>query len=52
MTIQTNFSLKKFNTFGIEAKAKQFVAVQSVADLKTILKENQHSKKFVLDARY
>jgi UDP-N-acetylmuramate dehydrogenase len=48
MTIQTNFSLKKFNTFGIEAKAKQFVAVQSVADLKTILKENQHSKKFVL----
>jgi UDP-N-acetylmuramate dehydrogenase len=48
MTIQSNFSLKKHNTFGIEAKAKQFVAVHSVADLKTILKENQNHNKFIL----
>jgi UDP-N-acetylmuramate dehydrogenase len=48
MTIQTNFSLKKHNTFGIEAKAKQFVAVHSVTDLKTILKENQNHNKFIL----
>ena len=48
MTIKTNFSLKKYNTFGIEAKAKRFVAVNSVADLKTILKENKDSEKFIL----
>ncbi len=48
MKIQSNFSLKKYNTFGIEAKAKKFVAVHSITDLKTILKENQGSKKFVL----
>ncbi|SFB23178.1 UDP-N-acetylmuramate dehydrogenase [Flavobacterium swingsii] len=48
MTIIPNFSLKKHNTFGIEAKAKQFVAVHSVADLKTILQENSTEKKFVL----
>ena len=29
MEIQNNFSLKNYNTFGIEAKAKQFVAVQT-----------------------
>ena len=36
MQIEHNFSLKKYNTFGIEAKAKQFVAVQSIEELKTI----------------
>ena len=48
MEIESNFSLKKYNTFGIEAKAKQFVAVHSVQDLKTILQENQSQKKFIL----
>jgi UDP-N-acetylmuramate dehydrogenase len=48
MTITPNFSLKKYNTFGIEAKAKQFVAVHSVDDLKTVLQENSTEKKFVL----
>ncbi len=48
MEIQNNFSLKKYNTFGIEAKAKQFVAVHSIAELKTILKENKSQKKFIL----
>ncbi|MGL2966267.1 UDP-N-acetylmuramate dehydrogenase [Flavobacterium sp. XGLA_31] len=48
MTIQNNFSLKKYNTFGIEAKARQFVAVHSTAELKTVLQENQHEKKFIL----
>jgi UDP-N-acetylmuramate dehydrogenase len=32
MEIQTNFS-QNYNTFGIEAKAKQFVAVHSTAEL-------------------
>ena len=48
MHIQSNFSLKNYNTFGIEAKAKQFVAVHSVAELKTILEENKNQKKFIL----
>ena len=48
MQIQNNFSLKKYNTFGIEAKAKQFVAVQSVDELKTVLIEHKLETKFVL----
>jgi UDP-N-acetylmuramate dehydrogenase len=48
MEIQHNFSLKKYNTFGIEAKAKQFVAVQSQEDLKSILAANQSQQKFIL----
>ena len=48
MEIQTNFSLKNYNTFGIEAKAKQFVAVHKVAELKLILEENKSEKKFIL----
>jgi UDP-N-acetylmuramate dehydrogenase len=48
MNIKDNFSLKKYNTFGIEAKAKQFVAIQTVADLKTVLKEHKSEPKFIL----
>jgi UDP-N-acetylmuramate dehydrogenase len=48
MNIIPNFSLKKFNTFGIEAKAKQFVAVDSIEDLKSILIKNKSNKKFIL----
>ncbi|MCG9793047.1 UDP-N-acetylmuramate dehydrogenase [Flavobacterium algicola] len=48
MELQSNFSLKSFNTFGIEAQAKQFIAVHSVAELKTVLLENKTNKKFIL----
>ena len=48
MHIQNDFSLKKYNTFGIEAKAKEFVAVHSVDELKTVLIENKSKSKFVL----
>lgn len=48
MNIQPNFSLKQYNTFGIEAKARQFVAVHSVNELKTILREYQSEPKFIL----
>jgi UDP-N-acetylmuramate dehydrogenase len=48
MEILNNFSLKNYNTFGIEAKAKQFVDVHSVEELKTILKQNPTEKKFIL----
>jgi UDP-N-acetylmuramate dehydrogenase len=48
MNILNNFSLKKYNTFGIEAKAKQFVAVKTIEELKTIVKENLAKPKFIL----
>lgn len=48
MEIQHNFSLKNHNTFGIDAKAKEFVAVHSVSDLKEVLEQNTAKKKFVL----
>ena len=48
MEILTDFSLKNYNTFGIEAKATQFVAVHDIADLKTVLEQNKSQKKFIL----
>ncbi len=48
MKLHSNFSLKKYNTFGIEAKAKQFISVHSVDELKTVLAENPTEKKFIL----
>ena len=48
MEIQHHFSLKNHNTFGIEAKAKQFIAVHSTEELKDILDQNKPQKKFIL----
>lgn len=48
MNIIQNQSLKKYNTFGIEAKAKEFVAIENTNELATILKTNQHKKLFIL----
>ena len=48
MEIQNHFSLKNFNTFGIEANAEQFVAVQSIEELKSVLAENKTKNKFIL----
>ncbi len=48
MQIENNFPLKTYNTFGIEAKAKQFVAVHSNEELKTILENHSNDTKFIL----
>jgi UDP-N-acetylmuramate dehydrogenase len=48
MQIHNNFSLKKYNTFGIEAKAKQFVSVHSITELKSVLENHKSSRKFIL----
>ncbi len=48
MEFHENFSLKNFNTFGIEAKARRFVAVHSITDLKTVLEQHPDEKKFIL----
>ncbi|MGV6844507.1 MAG: UDP-N-acetylmuramate dehydrogenase [Lutibacter sp.] len=46
MNIQKNISLKKYNTFGINAYAKEFVSVTSTSELKEIL--NQNKSIFIL----
>ena len=48
MEILTNFSLKNYNTFGIQAKAKQFVAIHNGTELRTVLQENKSQQKFIL----
>ncbi|WP_432673182.1 UDP-N-acetylmuramate dehydrogenase [Flavobacterium sp. SM2513] len=48
MELLANFSLKNHNTFGIEAKAKEFVAVHSVDELRQVLQENTSKIKFIL----
>ena len=41
---QTNFSLKKHNTFGIDATAKYFAEFHSIQELKNILKSKIYKK--------
>lgn len=48
MNIIKNQSLKKYNTFGIEATANEFVAIHNQEELASILKENQSKKLFIL----
>ena len=48
MNIVQHQSLKKYNTFGIEATAREFVTIQNEVDLTTILKENHQKKIFIL----
>jgi len=46
--IQHNISLKKHNTFGIEAFAKHFVSIYDIEDLKTILQLNEYKDRIIL----
>ena len=48
MDIKSNFSLKKYNSFGIDVSATQFIAVHTLQELSSVLKENQTVKKFIL----
>ncbi|RZJ67076.1 MAG: UDP-N-acetylmuramate dehydrogenase [Flavobacterium sp.] len=48
MQLIPDFSLKKFNTFGIDAKARQFVAVHSLEELKHVLETHRLENKFIL----
>lgn len=42
MNFQSNFQLKEYNTFGISATAKEFIAVSNTTELATVLKTNQN----------
>jgi UDP-N-acetylmuramate dehydrogenase len=48
LEILNNFSLKNHNTFGIDAKARQFVAVNTTEELKSILLQFKNDDKFIL----
>ena len=48
MEILNHFSLKKYNTFGINAFAKRYVAIHTVDELKAILRQNNTEPKFIL----
>jgi UDP-N-acetylmuramate dehydrogenase len=48
MQIQINKSLKNYNTFGIDAKADQFVSITTVDELKSILALTEYPTKFIL----
>lgn len=43
-----NFSLKEYNTFGIEQIAEAFVSVEDELSLRSVLKDKTYSKKFIL----
>ena len=48
MTVLEHVSLKNYNTFGIEASAREFVDVTSLNDLIEVLKTHSKADKFVL----
>ncbi|MBT8264493.1 MAG: UDP-N-acetylmuramate dehydrogenase [Eudoraea sp.] len=48
MNIQKNIALKEYNTFGINAIAKQFVEVTQLEELRTVLQQNDPKNIFVL----
>src|SRR5690606_78111 len=48
MKILHNSSLKKYNTFGIDVKAKTFISVENLEDLKTVLQKNYAGDLFIL----
>lgn len=48
MYIQNNISLKPFNTFGIDVKAKHYVSISSIKTLQEALKLESYPKKLIL----
>lgn len=48
MNVSLNSSLKNYNTFGIDVKAKQFISVTNLEELKQVLKNNYSKDLFIL----
>jgi UDP-N-acetylmuramate dehydrogenase len=48
MIIHENFSLKNYNTFSIDAKARYFVEANSVKELQEILGNNDYPRKILI----
>ncbi|AVR44038.1 UDP-N-acetylenolpyruvoylglucosamine reductase [Christiangramia fulva] len=48
MQILRNFSLKNYNTFGIDVKADRFISVEKIEELKAILRKTYSSEVFLI----
>src|SRR5690606_5493352 len=48
MKISHNASLKQYNTFGIDVKAKTFIIVENLDELREVLKQNYSEDLFIL----
>lgn len=48
MKIQSNFSLKAYNTFGVDAKASYFLEINSIEDLRKAFQLDTYPKKFII----
>ena len=48
MEVLTNFSLKKYNSFKIDAIAENFVSVKSLDELVEVLKLKKYPSKYIL----
>lgn len=48
MYIKTDISLKPYNTFGIDVKAKHFVSVTTLPELQSVLKLKEYPNKLIL----
>ena len=48
MNIAHNISLKPYNTFGIDAKGKHFVSIETLEELKKAISLEEYPKKFIL----
>lgn len=48
MNIAHNISLKPYNTFGIDARAKYFASVETIEELKKVISMEEYPTKFIL----
>ncbi|MBT8295730.1 MAG: UDP-N-acetylmuramate dehydrogenase [Gramella sp.] len=48
MQVLRNFSLKDYNSFGIDVKADKFISIESLEDLRKILRKSYASELFIL----
>lgn len=48
MTVRQNISLKSYNTFGIDAKAKFFCEINSINDLAHALQLDEYAETFII----
>jgi len=48
LEIKENFSLKRYNTFGIDVKAKHFVEVNGLAQLQKLLQLSAYPKRLII----
>ncbi|UII80563.1 UDP-N-acetylmuramate dehydrogenase [Flagellimonas sp. CMM7] len=48
MNIQENISLKSYNTFGIDVKARFFIEINGLAQLQKVLELEAYPKKFII----